>query len=125
MEKFNAVEKKLASKTALEDNMKRAVQEANAEISRNNVALAEQEKVLKEKMEYISILENRGHRNKIATEKIVSDLKGTILEQDQRIHAWEEKCLTQANDSSVEVERFRSEKFDISIKLQVRNQGHA
>jgi hypothetical protein len=103
----------------MEDHMKVAVQEATAEISRQQSSLTAKDKDLKEKIEYISILEKRMERNKITSETIVNDLKASILEQDETIHSLEEKCLTQANESSSEIETFRAEKFEISIKLQV------
>ena len=99
--------------------MKVAMEEANSEILHHRNMSAEKDKELTEKNEYISILEKRTDRNKIISENMINELKATILEQDETIHSLEEKCLTQANESSKEIEIFRIEKFNISIKLQV------
>ena len=99
--------------------MKVAMEEANSEILHHQNMSAEKDKELTEKNEYISILEKRTDRNKIISENMINELKATILEQDETIHSLEEKCLTQANESSKEIEIFRIEKFNISIKLQV------
>lgn len=116
---MNSLEKQLSGKSVVEEHLKVAIQEANSEISRYQNILATKEKDLAEKVEYISILEKRSERNKIISENMVNELKATIIEQDEVIHSLEEKCLTQANENLKEIEKFRSEKFNISIKLQV------
>jgi hypothetical protein len=119
VESLAAAEKVIKGKDVLEGHMKSAVQEANIEISRNTESIVAKDKLLNDNAEYIEILEKRLERNKQATEKIVGELKCSILEQDETIHSLEEKCLSQANESAKEIDAFRTENFSISIKLQV------
>lgn len=114
-----SVEKQLSGKVALEEHMKEAVQEANSELSRHLSIIVSRDEDLKEKSEYIDILEKRIDRSQSVYGEVVDDLKAKILEQDETIRSLEEKYLSQMKVNASEADAFRAEKFNISIKLQV------
>jgi len=118
-EKMISLEKTLRGKAIIEEHLRTAVMEANADISLHKENISKKDKESIERSEYISILEKRLERNKQESEKVLEELKSKILKQNETIHALEEKCLSQANDSALEIETFRTENFNTSIKLQV------
>ena len=119
MEKLNSTQRQLRGKTLVEGHMKNAIEEAHSELSRIQETLKCRDDNLKEKTEYIEILEKRIDRNKSSYEKIIDDLKKTVVQQNDTIQSLEESMMSVVNNRNMEIEKFKKEKFDASMRIQV------